>query len=62
MSFEKGISVTKVKQMHEEGYDLKNLAQVISETFCQMIFKEGFVHGDPHPGSIFCRKDANNEI
>jgi ubiquinone biosynthesis protein len=48
--------------MHEEGYDLKVLAQTISETFCHMIFDEGFVHGDPHPGNIFCRKDDNGQI
>jgi len=48
--------------MHEEGYDLKNLATLISESFVKMIFKEGFVHGDPHPGNIFCRKGADGDI
>ena len=55
MSFEKGISATNVKQMHEEGLDLKRIAKLISETFVYMIFEKGFVHSDPHPGNIFIR-------
>ena len=36
--------------------DLKKCAQVISEVFNHMIFDEGFIHSDPHPGNIFVRK------
>lgn len=35
--------------------DLKRVARLISETFIHMIFEEGFVHSDPHPGNIFIR-------
>jgi len=56
MSFETGISVAHVKEMHRQGIDLRKLAQLISETFSDMIFKEGFVHADPHPGNMFVRK------
>lgn len=38
MSFEKGISVTSVQEMHRQGMDLKKCAKVISEVFTQMIF------------------------
>jgi aarF domain-containing kinase len=41
--------------MHEMGLDLKKVAKKISETFIYMIFEEGFVHSDPHPGNIFVR-------
>lgn len=58
MSFEKGIPATSVQKMHEQGIDLKKCARVISETFTHMIFKEGFVHSDPHPGNIFVRPKA----
>ena len=61
MSFEEGISVTKVKEMDKQGIDLKKLAQTISETFNHMIFEEGFVHGDPHPGNMHVRKDADGQ-
>jgi len=33
MSYETGISVAKVKEMHSKGIDLKHLAQVVSEVF-----------------------------
>jgi len=35
---------------------LKKTSRLISETFNHMIYKEGFVHSDPHPGNIFIRK------
>jgi len=56
MSFETGTPVTHVKEMHRQGIDLKDLSRKISETFVHMIFKEGFVHADPHPGNLFVRK------
>lgn len=56
MSFEKGLPVTHVKDIYASGIDMKKLAKVISETFIQMIFEEGFVHSDPHPGNLFVRK------
>ena len=56
MSYETGFSVARVKEMHRQGFDLKHLAQLISEVFVHMIFKEGFIHADPHPGNLFVRK------
>ena len=62
MSFEKGISVTKVNEMHKQGIDLKKLSETISVAFNKMIFEEGFVHGDPHPGNMHVRKRDDGEI
>lgn len=56
MSYETGFSVARVKEMHAQGFDLKYLATLISQVFIHMIFKEGFVHADPHPGNLFVRK------
>jgi predicted unusual protein kinase regulating ubiquinone biosynthesis (AarF/ABC1/UbiB family) len=58
MSFEEGIPVTHVRRMLEQKIDLKELANLISVSFNHMIFKEGFVHADPHPGNLFVRKNA----
>ena len=55
MTFEKGIPVTSVTEMHAQGMDLKRCSKLISETFNHMIYEVGFVHSDPHPGNIFCR-------
>jgi len=56
MSYEQGTPVTHVKKMLEQGINLKELANLISESFNHMIFKEGFVHADPHPGNLFVRQ------
>lgn len=61
MSYEQGIPVTHVKKMREQGINLKELSNLISESFNHMIFKEGFVHADPHPGNLFVRKDAKGD-
>lgn len=56
MSFEAGIPVTKVRDMHANGFDLKKTARIISNAFIHMIFEKGFVHSDPHPGNLLMRK------
>jgi aarF domain-containing kinase len=56
MSFEEGIPVSHVKEMHAKGINLKKLSSLISETFVYMIYEKGFVHSDPHPGNMFVRK------
>ena len=61
MSFERGLSVTQVKEMNSQGYDLRKVAKLVSEAFNTMIFKEGFVHADPHPGNLFIRKMPGND-
>ena len=55
MSFEAGTSVTQVQDLHKQGIDLRRCAKLISEAFIHMIFIEGFVHSDPHPGNIHVR-------
>ena len=61
MSFEEGISVTKITKLHEQGIDLRNLSKLISDVFLHMIFKEGFVHADPHPGNLMVRPKGNGD-
>jgi len=56
MTFEKGIPVTNVKEIHSQNIDLKRLSSLISSCFIHMIFEKGFVHSDPHPGNLFVRK------
>jgi aarF domain-containing kinase len=62
MSCEIGTPVTHVKKVREQGINLKDLSNLISEAFNHMIFKVGFVHGDPHPGNLFARKDENGKL
>ena len=61
MSYETGIPVTRVTELHKVGINLKDLSQLISEVFVHMIFKEGFIHADPHPGNLFVRRKQNSK-
>ena len=56
MSFEPGLTVSKVRELRDQGINLKVVAKVITEAFVEMTYKRGFVHGDPHPGNMFVRK------
>ena len=47
------IEGTQLADIDEVGYSLeerKRLAEVIAEAWMTMIFRDGFFHGDPHPG------------
>ena len=42
--------------------ELSFLVQVmlkLGQLFSEMIFQQGFVHCDPHPGNILVRRDSN---
>ena len=62
MSFEEGMSVGKVKEMHSKGIPLKDVSKIISEAFNYMIYEKGFVHGDPHPGNMMARVNKDGEL
>ena len=38
------------------------LNKLISNSFIQMIYKDGFVHADPHPGNLFIRKKTTSHV
>lgn len=44
MEFVDGVSVTDMKGLQDRGIDPKELAQLVSETFNEMIFTFGDVH------------------
>mmetsp|Transcript_22379 Transcript_22379/g.37917 ORF Transcript_22379/g.37917 Transcript_22379/m.37917 type:complete len:581 (-) Transcript_22379:181-1923(-) len=61
MSFEEGSYITDHEAMAELGVPLDNVASVISRTFCEQIFRHGFVHCDPHLANILVRTQPNNK-
>ena len=46
--------------MKRKGIDIKKVRENILDIFCQMIFRDGFMHCDAHPGNIFIRKKDNS--
>jgi ubiquinone biosynthesis protein len=53
MEFIKG---TNLLEAQEEAMDKQAVVRRIAETMLKQIFKDGFFHGDPHPGNIFLLK------
>jgi predicted unusual protein kinase regulating ubiquinone biosynthesis (AarF/ABC1/UbiB family) len=52
MEFVEGIKITRVDQLEAAGIDKHVVAQKLIDVFCAQILRDGFFHGDPHPGNI----------
>ena len=68
MDFIQGTPLNKLSEkMKERGIEAgspeakiagRRILKALSEAFGRMIFKSGFIHGDPHPGNIFIGEGA----
>jgi aarF domain-containing kinase len=56
MEFLEGIKVNDPIGLSQLNVNASQVAQLLSEVFCEQIFIHGFVHCDPHPGNIRVRK------
>ncbi|MGW6301745.1 ABC1 kinase family protein [Peribacillus butanolivorans] len=52
MDFIQGIKINHYKQLDDEGYDRRKIAERLANSMLQQILIDGFYHGDPHPGNI----------
>jgi|DewCreStandDraft_2_1066082.scaffolds.fasta_scaffold00051_39 predicted unusual protein kinase regulating ubiquinone biosynthesis (AarF/ABC1/UbiB family) len=52
MEYIDGIKVTDVAAMRAAGIDPKQVAQLLTEAYCEMLLINGFFHADPHPGNL----------
>src|SRR5699024_10355395 len=49
----KGIKVSHVERLSEEGFDCTLLADRIANAMLSQVLEHGFFYGDPHAGNIF---------
>ncbi|AOR22286.1 ABC1 kinase family protein [Clostridium taeniosporum] len=47
-----GFKINDLKQIKNNGYNHKDIAKKLALSYCKQIFKDGFFHGDPHPGNL----------
>lgn len=47
-----GFKITDMKKLKDGGYDLNDLGKKFALSCFKQIFKDGFFHGDPHPGNV----------
>ncbi|WP_428908203.1 ABC1 kinase family protein [Niallia sp. Krafla_26] len=53
MDYVDGIKVSHIPTLQKEGYNLKTIANRVTNSMLHQILMEGFFHGDPHPGNIY---------
>lgn len=51
-----GFKITNTTQLLENGYDLNDIGKKLAFSYCKQIFKDGFFHGDPHPGNLLIKE------
>ncbi|GAB1718424.1 MAG: 2-octaprenylphenol hydroxylase [Nitrosospira sp.] len=54
----KGIPISRVADLQEQGIDIPRLARVGVEIFFTQVFRDGYFHADMHPGNIFVGNDG----
>ncbi len=54
----KGIPISHVDQLQEQGVDIPQLARMGVEIFFTQVFRDGYFHADMHPGNIFVGPDG----
>uniref|UniRef100_A0A672YD05 AarF domain-containing protein kinase 1 n=1 Tax=Sphaeramia orbicularis TaxID=375764 RepID=A0A672YD05_9TELE len=56
MEFTEGGQVNDLDYMKKNGIDVNEISQNLGQMYSEMIFVQGFVHCDPHPGNVLVRK------
>jgi len=63
MEFLEGGQVNDLEYMHDHQLNPYEITSKLGRLYSHMIFIEGFVHSDPHPGNILVRnRDSQAEI
>lgn len=53
-----GVKISHLAQLDAWQIDRQELAARLLRAYCQMLFKDGYYHADPHPGNILVRQDG----
>lgn len=58
MDYEVGGMINDTAYIEKHGIDKQQLTRRLSSLYCDMIFRHGHVHCDPHPGNILVKSTA----
>lgn len=61
MEYVTGGQVTDLEYFNKHKIDPFDIANKIGQLYSNMIFINGFVHSDPHPGNILVHKASTGE-
>lgn len=48
--------------LHKFRLKVDEISDKLGSLYSEMIFKNGFVHSDPHPGNLLVNKDKNGQL
>jgi ubiquinone biosynthesis protein len=52
MDFIEGFKISNVRALRSAGINTAQVAQLLTEAYCEMLLINGFFHADPHPGNL----------
>lgn len=55
MEYVEGDRIDDIEKLNEKYGSAKEAADLLTQIFAKMIFLDGHVHCDPHPGNILVR-------
>ncbi|MGP6146781.1 ABC1 kinase family protein [Jeotgalibaca sp. A122] len=50
-----GTKITNKDELELLGYDMEDISQKLILSYLKQIFKDGYFHGDPHPGNMIIK-------
>lgn len=53
-----GVRIDDVAALHTAGHNIEQITEVAATSFFNQVFRDGFFHGDMHPGNIFVTADG----
>lgn len=52
----------KIIKVYTFRLKVDEISDKLGSLYSEMIFKNGFVHSDPHPGNLLVNKDKNGQL
>lgn len=53
-----GVRIDDLPALHQAGHDIERITEIAATSFFNQVFRDGFFHGDMHPGNIFVTSDG----
>lgn len=53
-----GVKITSKEDIAKNNLSGEELAEIITDSYYKMVFKDGFYHADPHPGNFIIKRDG----
>ena len=58
LEFIEGIRIDDLEALKTSEHNIKNITEIGTEVFFLQVFRDGFFHGDMHPGNILINKEG----